>query len=230
MPLLRQPLLMLARSQRVKELVSTMPVSSGIVHSYVPGETTESAVDVTARLVDDGMHVTLDHLGEDTLDAEQAEATVAAYLELLGELAAARPDPRSAEVSVKLSAVGQALPAGPRRGPQDRARERAHHLPRRPQRRHHGDPRHGGPHHHRLDAGDPARAAPGLPRDRRRAAGRPPPHRGRLPRAGPRGLAGPAVQGRLPRARGGRLPGPHRHRPVLRALPQGAAGRVTATR
>ena len=109
MPLLRQPLLMLARSHRVQELVSTMPVSSGIVRSYVPGETTASAVEVTAQLVDDGMHVTLDHLGEDTLDTEQAEATVATYVELLGELASLGLA-RRAEVSVKLSAVGQALP------------------------------------------------------------------------------------------------------------------------
>ncbi len=109
MPLLRQPLLMLARSTRVKDLVSTMPISAGIVHSYVPGETTESAVDVSGELVGDGRHVTLDFLGEDTLDTEQAEATVAAYVELLGELAR-RGLARRAEASVKLSAVGQALP------------------------------------------------------------------------------------------------------------------------
>ncbi|MGH3361718.1 MAG: hypothetical protein ACRDOM_04595, partial [Nocardioides sp.] len=81
MPLLRQPLLLLARSRHLKELVSTMPVSSGIVHSYVPGESTESAVTATAQLVEDGLTVTLDYLGEDTLDAEQADATVAAYVD-----------------------------------------------------------------------------------------------------------------------------------------------------
>ena len=68
MSLLRQPLLLLARSSAVKKLVSSMPVSAGIVRSYVPGETTESAVEATARLADDGLRVTLDHLGEDTLD------------------------------------------------------------------------------------------------------------------------------------------------------------------
>ncbi len=109
MPLLRQPLLLLARSQQVKKLVSAMPVSSGIVHSYVPGESTESAVEATAGLVDDGLTVTLDFLGEDTLDAEQADATVAAYVELLEQLAH-RGLTRKAEVSVKLSAIGQALP------------------------------------------------------------------------------------------------------------------------
>ncbi|GAA2148741.1 proline dehydrogenase family protein [Nocardioides koreensis] len=109
MSLLRQPILLLARSEKVKKLVSTMPVSSGIVTSYVPGETTESAVDATAGLVDDGLRATLDFLGEDTLDAEQAEATVAAYLDLLQQLGA-RGLTRNAEVSVKLSAIGQALP------------------------------------------------------------------------------------------------------------------------
>ncbi|MBA2644023.1 MAG: proline dehydrogenase family protein [Solirubrobacterales bacterium] len=107
--MLRQPLLLLARSQQVKKLVSAMPVSAGIVRSYVPGESTESAVEATAGLVDDGLTVTLDFLGEDTLDAEQAEATVAAYVELLEQLAA-RGLARKAEVSVKLSAIGQALP------------------------------------------------------------------------------------------------------------------------
>jgi proline dehydrogenase len=109
MPLLRQPLLMLARSERVKHVVSSMPVSSGIVHSYVPGETTEAAVEATAGLVDDGLTATLDYLGEDTLDAEQAEATVQSYLELLAALSA-RGLTRKAEVSVKLSAIGQFLP------------------------------------------------------------------------------------------------------------------------
>src|SRR6478736_4063649 len=53
MSLLRQPLLLLARSDRVKKLVSTMPVSSGIVHGYVPGEGTAAAVEATSGLVED---------------------------------------------------------------------------------------------------------------------------------------------------------------------------------
>ena len=109
MSLLRQPLLLLARSEQVKKLVSTMPVSAGIVSSYVPGETTESAVDATAVLAEEGLQVTLDFLGEDTFDAEQADATVAAYIDALEQLSA-RGLTRNAEVSLKLSAMGQALP------------------------------------------------------------------------------------------------------------------------
>src|SRR3954454_23669533 len=108
MSLLRQPLLLLARSTRVKGLVSTMPVTAGIVRSYVPGEDTEDAVRATAELVDEHLRVSLDYLGEDTLDTEQADATVQAYLEALAALSA-RALTRHAEVSVKLSAIGQAI-------------------------------------------------------------------------------------------------------------------------
>ncbi len=107
--MLRQPLLVLSRSDRVKALVSAMPVSSGIVSRFVPGESTASAVDATRALIEDGLHVTLDFLGEDTLDREQADATVAAYLDVLRSLTEQGLS-RNAEVSVKLSAVGQALP------------------------------------------------------------------------------------------------------------------------
>ncbi len=107
--MLRRSLLALSRSSQVKNLVSTMPVSSGIVARYVPGETTESAIAATRRLIDDGLLVTLDYLGEDTLDRTQADRIVQAYVELLKALGASGLS-HGAEVSVKLSAVGQALP------------------------------------------------------------------------------------------------------------------------
>ncbi len=109
MSLLRQPILLLSRSDRVKRLVATLPVTSGIVTGYVPGETTEAAVAATADLVDDDLKITLDFLGEDTLDVEQADATVAAYVELLRQLTT-KGLPRHAEVSVKLTAIGLLLP------------------------------------------------------------------------------------------------------------------------
>jgi proline dehydrogenase len=122
MSLLRQPILLLARSQGVKKLVSTMPVSSSIVTGYVPGETTADAVAATSGLVDGGLRVTLDYLGEDTTDAAQADATVAAYKELLADLAAKGLAPQ-AEVSVKLSAIGQFLPDNGHKVALENARE-----------------------------------------------------------------------------------------------------------
>lgn len=109
MPLLRRPLLALARSEQVKQGLVSSPVASSVVQRYVAGETTADAVTATEALVADGLAVTIDHLGEDTVAPEQATATTAAYLDLLDALAA-RGLARRAEVSLKLSAVGRTLP------------------------------------------------------------------------------------------------------------------------
>jgi proline dehydrogenase len=109
--MLRRTLLALSDSERAKHLVSSMPVSSGIVARYVAGEGVDDAVSATSALIDSGRLVTLDHLGEDTLDRRQAEAIVDAYVLLLERLAD-KGLAHGAEVSVKLSAVGQALDDG----------------------------------------------------------------------------------------------------------------------
>jgi proline dehydrogenase len=122
---LRQALLLLARSHQVKEIVTRMPISSGIVNRYVPGEGTDDAVRATHDLIDDGLHVTLDFLGEDTLDEAQAEHTVQAYVELLEGLSHAGLA-RNAE-----SAIGQALPdVGPKLSIENARRicQAAHHV------------------------------------------------------------------------------------------------------
>jgi proline dehydrogenase len=94
-----------SRNESVRHLVASAPISRDVVKRFVAGETTRDAVEVVRGL---GLPVTLDYLGEDTTDEAQAERTVQAYLELLDALHAAGLA-RDAEVSVKLSAVGQAL-------------------------------------------------------------------------------------------------------------------------
>jgi len=111
--MLRRTLLAVSRSDRIKHLVSSMPVSSGIVARYVAGESVDDAVSAASTLMDSGRLVTLDHLGEDTVDGSQAQATVDAYVLLLQRLAD-KGLAEGAEVSVKLSAVGQALDDGHR--------------------------------------------------------------------------------------------------------------------
>jgi proline dehydrogenase len=67
---------------------------------------------VSGELAGTGRSVTVDHLGEDTLDIAQARATRDAYLALLTGLQdAGLAQDGVAEVSIKLSAVGQALAA-----------------------------------------------------------------------------------------------------------------------
>ena len=105
---LRDSILWLSRSERVKHLAATMPVSSGIVGRYVPGELSDDAVHAARALLGSGRTVSLDFLGEDTTDVAQAAATTQTYLDLLEALAAHKLA-HGVEVSVKLSAVGQAL-------------------------------------------------------------------------------------------------------------------------
>jgi proline dehydrogenase len=119
--LLRRPLLRLADSHRIQHLITSTPVSRGVVARFVPGEETHDAVRATGELVGTGRTVTLDFLGEDTTDETQASATVSAYLDVLRALDDAGLT-ASAEVSVKLSAVGQALPDGGEKVSLDNAR------------------------------------------------------------------------------------------------------------
>ena len=58
---------------------------------FVGGATTDDAVEATGTLVADGLTVTLDHLGEDTTDRDQADAVVA-RLPRTARRAATRPD------------------------------------------------------------------------------------------------------------------------------------------
>jgi proline dehydrogenase len=105
---MRAALLTASRRKSVRRVIEHAPVSRGVVKRFVAGAAVEDAVSATKSLVDSGLRVTLDHLGEDTLDTTQATATTTAYLTLLDRLASAGLA-ANAEVSVKLSAVGQAV-------------------------------------------------------------------------------------------------------------------------
>jgi proline dehydrogenase len=89
--------------------VTSTPGVGGVVTRFAAGESDDDAVLATRDLQTDGFSVTLDYLGEDTTDRSKAALTTAAYVRILGRLADAGLT-ADAEVSVKLSAVGQALP------------------------------------------------------------------------------------------------------------------------
>jgi len=111
--MLRQAILAASRNGTVKTVVARAPLSRSVVKRFVAGESVDDAVRATQELTAAGLTVSLDHLGEDTLDAGQADATVKAYLLLLERLAGAGLTAGGrAEVSVKLTAVGQAIDAG----------------------------------------------------------------------------------------------------------------------
>jgi proline dehydrogenase len=105
---LRTTVLAAARSPLVRRIVESGPFDP-LVHRFVAGTTDDAALAAIRRIVTDRL-VTVDHLGEDTTDRAKADAVVAAYLRLLIRLAAEGLAHR-VEVSVKLSALGQRLPA-----------------------------------------------------------------------------------------------------------------------
>ena len=203
---LRQGLLQLSKSGQIRSLVEKAPVSRDVVRRFVPGERTADAVAGGDRAGPHrpAQHHRLPRRGHHRPRPGRARP-VTPTCSCSAALSEAGPDPGRPGRGQRQAERGRPVP--PRRRAQDRPRPRPRDLPGGRQRRHDGDPRHGGPHHHRRDAGDPARAAPGLPVGRRGAAGLPAPHRGRLPRPRRRGQPGAPVQGRLQGARVGRVPG-----------------------
>ena len=104
-------LLAVSRRPALRRAVVRTPVTRRVVDRFVAGETLPDALAAVRALAADGIAVTLDHLGEDVTDRSEAQRSRDAYLAALEGLAPLQLGP-AAEVSVKLSAFGQALPTG----------------------------------------------------------------------------------------------------------------------
>ncbi|MBF6174160.1 proline dehydrogenase family protein [Nocardia blacklockiae] len=112
---LRPVLLAMARSQRTERGLTRLHATKHLVDRFVAGDTRDAALATARELLRQHRFVSIDYLGEDTTDPEQARRVVAEYLALIEALAAlpglpATEGPRPLEVSVKLSALGQSLP------------------------------------------------------------------------------------------------------------------------
>ena len=122
--LLRNSLLQLSTSERIRDVIEQAPVSRSVVKRFVPGATEADVVTAAADTAESGRQVTIDYLGEDTLDLAQAQHTRDAYLSLLRALREADlTEGGTAEVSLKLSALGQALPGDGNKIALEHARE-----------------------------------------------------------------------------------------------------------
>ena len=105
--MLRRALLAISASKRIHQLLVGAPFTRDVVARFVAGDSADDALRVTQALQADGLLVTLDYLGEDTVDPEQAAAVTDEYVRLLGRLGAAGlASGGRAEVSVKATAVG----------------------------------------------------------------------------------------------------------------------------
>jgi proline dehydrogenase len=107
---LRRVLLAASASERVRQIITTAPLTRDMVTRFVAGDSADDALRVTDSLLAAGLDVSLDYLGEDTVDPRQAAAVAAEYVALLKRLGAAGLAAHGrAEVSVKPTAVGLGL-------------------------------------------------------------------------------------------------------------------------
>ncbi len=104
--MLRTVILAAARSPRVERLVQPVPVTRDVVRRFVAGTRTDDALRCSRELVGQGLAVSLDYLGEDTVTPDHAAAVKDEYLRLLKALSDAGLA-GAAEVSLKLTALGQ---------------------------------------------------------------------------------------------------------------------------
>lgn len=107
--MIRQTILAAARNETLRDLAVSTPISRAVVKRFVAGDEEADVIDAARELQQHSLYLTVDRLGEDVFDIEQAHETVEDYLELLTLVDAAGLS-NIVEVSVKLSAVGQALP------------------------------------------------------------------------------------------------------------------------
>jgi proline dehydrogenase len=130
-----RPLILTAsRMDWLRRGAERLPVTRDVVRRFVAGEGIDDALAATTRLLSSNRLVSIDYLGEQVTDPAAAAQTVSAYLQLLDRLAGAAAPTASVpqlEVSLKLSALGQALPRDGEKIAYENARaicERAHDL------------------------------------------------------------------------------------------------------
>ena len=112
--MLRRALLAASASTRMRELITTMPVTRDVVARFVAGDTAEQAMGVIERLLADGLLASIDYLGEDTTDRQQATAVTDEYVRLLARLGQTQLAAGGrAEVSVKPTSAPSSVTGSP---------------------------------------------------------------------------------------------------------------------
>lgn len=101
--MLKNTLLYMAQNESIRKFVMTSRAGRGISQRFVAGAGLDEAIEATRVLNQQGLHVTLDHLGENVADAEEAQTTAQGYIEILDRIKATGVD---ANISIKLTALG----------------------------------------------------------------------------------------------------------------------------
>jgi proline dehydrogenase len=103
---MRSFFLALSRSERLRQMATKFGPAQAVVRRFVAGETLEEAIAVVHQLNQEGLHATLDHLGEEVTSASQAGQATA---QILGLLEATEASDVQSGVSIKLTQLGLAF-------------------------------------------------------------------------------------------------------------------------
>jgi proline dehydrogenase len=101
--ILRDTLLYLAQNDNLRNFVVTNRMTRGVSRRFVAGEALDEAVQATRVLNQRGMHVSLDHLGENVSDAQEAVSSTQDFITALDSIKQTGID---ANISIKLTALG----------------------------------------------------------------------------------------------------------------------------
>ena len=95
----------LAASPHLKTIASRFGMNGrrGFARRFIAGETVEEAVDAARQIEANGLHVTLDYLGESVASIAEADAATRAYIRVLDKIAAAGVE---RNISLKLTQLG----------------------------------------------------------------------------------------------------------------------------
>jgi proline dehydrogenase len=101
--MLRDTLLYLAQNDSLRHFVISNRAARGVSRRFVAGETIADAIQAAQELNQQGLHVSLDHLGENVSDAREAQS---AAQDFITALKAIKEQGVDANISVKLTALG----------------------------------------------------------------------------------------------------------------------------
>jgi proline dehydrogenase len=101
--MLKGTLLYLSQNNTLRDFVMHNRATRAVSRRFVAGEALDQAIEATRTLNQRGMHVSLDHLGENVSDAKEATSAAQDYINILDRIKQTGVD---ANISIKLTALG----------------------------------------------------------------------------------------------------------------------------
>jgi proline dehydrogenase len=110
--MLRETFIFLSENQLARSISTRAPGARTMARRFVAGETLEDGLAAARQLIGEGFHITLDYLGESVHTREEATAAADMYVRLIQRIAAEPALHEKANVSLKLTQMGQDVRTG----------------------------------------------------------------------------------------------------------------------